>query len=78
MSSEFPFVNKRNSDAHDMRVALCKQMNDLLKSGKCCCWSEVYAATKNDVLRLADKVGQTTAYVFACLVDDVEADTYED
>ena len=67
-----------SSDSHDMRVALCKQINILWKSGKCCCWSEVYAVIKNDIFNLADKLGETTAYVFACLIDDVEAGAYED
>lgn len=61
-------------DAGEARQALTAKAKEIINNGEAMCYSELYAAISHDISLLSVAIGQSTAYVALCLVDDLEAD----
>lgn len=61
-------------DEYSARIALVKKARTLMQGVEASCWGEVYEKLATEIASLARQIRKPSAYVFACLVDDVEAD----
>lgn len=62
-------------DAGYAREELVRKVKDLKATNpNICCWSDVLPHVEQDIADVAKIIGKSTAYVFACTIDDIEAD----
>ena len=81
MSNEVRVVNSRlldDMDAGELRERLVRRAMRIKENNPAiACWSDLLPHIQDDISRISIKIGKSTAYVFACTIDDIEAGIYD-
>jgi hypothetical protein len=81
MSNEVKVVSVRaldDMDAGELRERLVRRAVRIKENDPTiCCWSDLLPHVQDDISRISMKIGKSTAFVFACTIDDIEAGNYD-
>jgi hypothetical protein len=66
-------------DAGQAREELVQKAKEIQKANpNVCCWSDLLELIHEDISYVAKLINKSTAYVLACTIDDLEADSWGD